>query len=322
MVEWFASIPGGAFPTGQINVLIVLLLYTLLFTVTIAWKNINLQMLRIRPAIILLAIGFSAAFTWQSAMNAPDDLLHITFLNVGTGDAILIKSPTGRYVLIGGGPSSTKLSDALGRRLPMFHRKLDFLVIATPREEQVASLPSIISRFPPDQVLWAGASNASRSARFLQTKLTQAAIPIINTQAGDTLELGGGAQLEVMSSGKRGAVLLLTWNNFSLLLPLGLDFEQIGDLQYGKSVGSVTALVLADNGYTPLNPEEWIEYLNPKIILLGVAAGNYDGLPSQDVLQYLNGYSLKRTDQNGWIMLTTDGDKMWVDVERVWSPIN
>jgi hypothetical protein len=47
-----------------------------------------------------------------------------------------------------------------------------------------------------------------------------------------------------------------------------------------------------------------------------VAAGDPDGLPAQDVLDSLDGYSFLRTDRNGWISVITDGDEMRVDAER------
>ena len=33
-------------------------------------------------------------------------------------------------------------------------------------------------------------------------------------------------------------------------------------------------------------------------------------------MEALQGYTLFRTDQNGWIELTMDGDLMWVEVEK------
>jgi hypothetical protein len=30
----------------------------------------------------------------------------------------------------------------------------------------------------------------------------------------------------------------------------------------------------------------------------------------------MHGYTLLRTDRNGWIELSTDGEQMWVEVER------
>jgi beta-lactamase superfamily II metal-dependent hydrolase len=52
------------------------------------------------------------------------------------------------------------------------------------------------------------------------------------------------------------------------------------------------------------------------VALLSVAAGNREWLPSAETLQALEGYTLLRTDVNGWIQLTTDGTQLWVDVER------
>jgi beta-lactamase superfamily II metal-dependent hydrolase len=40
------------------------------------------------------------------------------------------------------------------------------------------------------------------------------------------------------------------------------------------------------------------------------------GRPDPQVLQALEGRTLLRTDRNGWIELTTDGEQLWVEVER------
>jgi beta-lactamase superfamily II metal-dependent hydrolase len=78
----------------------------------------------------------------------------------------------------------------------------------------------------------------------------------------------------------------------------------------------VTALLLADSGYAPVNPPEWIAALNPQVVILSVAAGDSDGLPDQLVLDSLTGTTLLRTDRNGWITVSTDGIGMWVEVEK------
>jgi beta-lactamase superfamily II metal-dependent hydrolase len=41
-----------------------------------------------------------------------------------------------------------------------------------------------------------------------------------------------------------------------------------------------------------------------------------DGLPSPETVEALEGYSLLRTDLNGWIHLSTDQKQMWVEAER------
>jgi competence protein ComEC len=95
-----------------------------------------------------------------------------------------------------------------------------------------------------------------------------------------------------------------------------LDFENLESLQNDHSLSPVTALSLAESGYAPANPPQWVGGLHPRLILLSVAAGDRDGLPDPETLEAVEGYTLLRTDLNGWIHLSTDGEKMWVEVER------
>jgi len=253
-------------------------------------------------------------------LTTPDGRLHLIVLDVShngqSGEALLIQTPRGRYGLINGGPSPSALSQALGRRLPLGERRLDFLLVANPDTEHIAALPPLLERFPPSQVLWAGLPQASRAARNLQTALQQAGLQPISIQSGQALDLGDGARLQVLHSGQRGAVLWLEWRNFSALLPLGPDTQALEALQKEPGLVPVSALLLADGGYLPLNPPQWLERLRPQMVLLSVASGDRRGLPSPEILQAIAGYSLLRTDQNGWIHLSTDGSRLWVEVEK------
>jgi len=87
-------------------------------------------------------------------------------------------------------------------------------------------------------------------------------------------------------------------------------------LEFGNAIDKVDVLLLADAGYAPSNPPELIENVNPELTVLSVSAGDPNGLPSQDVLDALDGYSLLRTDHSGWIQVITDGEKMRVETER------
>jgi len=108
----------------------------------------------------------------------------------------------------------------------------------------------------------------------------------------------------------------LEYKNFRTLLPISISFEALEELRNGASVGPVSVLSLADSGYAPSNPPEWIAYLNPELILLSVQAGDIDGLPDAETLEIIKDYSLLRTDENGWVEISTNGERMWVNVER------
>jgi competence protein ComEC len=321
----FAGLPGSTLGLGRVSLWWVAAFYLALFGFTFyggrlrAWfaahsggRSLNRTAL---AGAALLGLALLAVLVWRAALSAPDGRLHLTVLDVGSGDALLVLSPTGRYLLIDGGPSPTRLADALGRRLSL-GRRLDWLLVAGGSEEQVAALPALVEHNPPGEVLWAGPTTGSQSARRLQELFSEAEIQPVPAETGHVLDLGDGVRLQVLASGPRGAVLLLEWGSFRALLPVGIDFDTLEELQNDPSLGEVTALLLADSGYAPANPAEWIEKLSPEVVLLSVAAGDREGRPSPEMLHALQGHTLLRTDRNGWIELSTDGEQMWVEVER------
>jgi competence protein ComEC len=316
-VEFFNRFPHGVIVLGDFSFLFVVLFYTVLLFLTFAGPRLK-AVLRpaLAPSAIIAILSIFAYLFWAAAFAAPDGRLHLTFLDVGTADAVLIQTPSGHTILVNGGESPSRLANALGRRLSPFNRGLDWLVVASPQEQQVAALPRILDRFPAENVLWAGNMDASYSAEETGRWLTANQTPVTQAFSTALLDLGDGARLKVLSVSSRGAVLLVEWQGFRALLPIGINFDTLTGLENGKAIGLVTALLLADSGYAPSNPPDWIANLHPQIVILSVAAGDPNGLPDQSLLDELAGTSLLRTDRNGWIEVSTDGEGVWVDVEK------
>jgi len=323
MVELFNAVPHGMIYLGDFSIAVVVLFYAVLFGVTFAGSRLKelfksaLERFRYLPtATVLAALFVCTLFTWRLAADAPDGKLHITFLDVGSADAVLIQTPGGGQILINGGPSASTLSDALGRRLSPLDHNLDWLILASTDEYQVASLPRVLPRYPPKNVLLGANEQASFSSRNVMEWLAGESIPVTRAEEGQTLDLGKGASLKVVSVSSRGAALLIEWSGFRALLPVGENFDTLDQLELGKAVGPVTVLSLAQSGYAQLTPPEWIDNLNPQLVILSVDAGDKEGLPDPETLDALAGHSLLRTDLNGWIELTTDGNALWAKVER------
>jgi competence protein ComEC len=316
-VEFFNHFPHGVIVLGEFSLLFVILFYAILFALTFARVGLN-KSLRVVlvPSVILAILGISTFLAWSAVFTIPDGALHLTFLNVGSADAILIQAPTGRSLLVDGGQSPSTLADALGRRLSPFNRHLDWLVVASPEEQQVAALPNDLDLFPPDNVMWAGNPDASYSSDQVNQWLSENTTPVTPASTGAGLDLGEGATLKVVGVSPRGAALLVEWLGFRALLPVGINLDTMAALDNGKKIGQVSVLLLADSGFGQLNPPDWIAALQPRLAVLSVAAGDPNGLPEQPVLDELAGTTLLRTDRNGWIKVSTDGTRMWVDVEK------
>jgi len=316
VVELFARVPGGVIYTAAASGLFIVSYYAALFAFTFSRPKLVAVTRKLFPVGAVLVLALLAVLAWRAGFQAPDGRLHVTLLDVGSSEAVLIKGPGGRSILVNGGASVSRLSDGLGRRLPLGELQLDWLVVADPDNADLFALPTVLERYPPDNVLWAGPTGGTRAARSLWQSLSAADTPVSLMQAGQRLDLGEGASLSALAVGDRGAVLMLELAHFRLLLPLGLDFDLLEWLDDSQALSSVTVLLLAESGYAPLNPPEWIAALHPQLILLSVSAGDPENLPSPETLRTVEGFSLLRTDQNGWIDLSTDGKQMWVEVER------
>ncbi|HEY43981.1 MAG TPA: hypothetical protein G4O11_08380 [Anaerolineae bacterium] len=324
-VEFFATWPMSVIPLGQVSFFFVAGFY---LTLAFATALVKLPS-ESRPKIIgvisgrvnfpisitLAALALLTILSWKMIVHRPDGRLHITVLDVGSGESVLIQSPTGRFALINGGPSPIALSEALGRRLPVLHRHLDWVVIGGTRDDQVAGLAGVMDRFSIGSVLLAGPPGRSAYRRLIYD-LTEIECPIIPAREGQMLELGDGAWLEVVAIGEHGAVLELTYDRARFLLAPGADPALVNELYKMRSISAVTALLVPDGGYKAVNPSGWLSQLHPLVVLISVEAGNLRGLPSLEVLEAMEGRSVLRTDLNGWIELTTDGERLWAKAER------
>ena len=323
MVELFDRVPHGTLFLGDVSIWFTVFFYVALLSLTFGWSSFKewtrslgqkAGSVGVGSVLVILVIGL--LLVWRAAASLPDQLLHITFLDVGSADAVLIQTPGGKSVLINGGASVTILADELGRRISAFDRRLDWLVVAATDEEQVAALPRVLERYPPDQVLWSGNAQASFSSLVLKEYLATKQILVTNAEVGQVLDLGDGGTLKVLTVGPRGSVLLIEYKNFRAVLPVGMSFEALDELRSGASIGPVSVLSLADSGYAASNPDEWFANLNPELVVLSVDAADENGMPDGEVLKAVKDYSLLRTDESGWIEITTDGTQMWVNVER------
>jgi hypothetical protein len=113
---------------------------------------------------------------------------------------------------------------------------------------------------------------------------------------------------QVLATSRSGAVLQLEWRNFRTLLPIGLDNNLCQALLEEPGSMPVNAFLLAGSGAAELTPPEWLQVWEPQVVLLSVGTGDRRALPAPQVLQAMQGYTLLRSDQNGWVQLSTDGE--------------
>ncbi|MBI2331720.1 MAG: ComEC/Rec2 family competence protein, partial [Chloroflexi bacterium] len=244
VVEFFDNVPNGVIVLRDVPLWIIYMTYASLLLVTFNWSAIQTwfksaaSALRAAALTLAFAVTFICMMTfWSASAKSGDGQFHIIFLEAGSADAVLIQTPEGRNILVNGGASASELSDELGRRLPFFTRKLDWLIIASTEDDQLASLPRIVERYEPENVLWSGNVQASFSSRLLDEYFAQNEILVSLAEAGQRLDLGDGAFIEVQAEGPRGSVLLIKYGSFRALLPIGVSEGTFESLEFGNTIG-------------------------------------------------------------------------------------
>ena len=136
-------------------------------------------------------------------------------------------------------------------------------------------------------------------------------------EPGHRLALGQGAFLEILSVSESGALIMVQWDSARFLLAPGADPDLILNSLDDPRLRSVSTVLLPAGGYAAVNPDEWLAHLNPGVVLLSLRTGEMPVELPQSISYPLLNRSILRTDLNGTIDLTTDGSKLWIEVERV-----
>jgi competence protein ComEC len=277
---------------------------------------------------LILPLLVVAILVWSVALTTPDDKLHVSFLDVGQGDAILIQTPNGQDILIDGGPDPQKINLELSKKLPFWDRTIDLVICTQPHADHVTGLVEVIQRYKVKQALDPEVSYNSSIYQEWLSVVEDKGIEYNIARAGQEIDLGNGIEMEVLNPPEglfeetshdvdnNGVVLRLTWGKVSFLFTADIreeaEFELIGQRANLKS----TVLKVAHHGSETSTTSQFLAAVDPEVAVISVGAENPFGHPSPEVMERLidrlGEDNVYRTDEDGSIEFITDGEKLWL----------
>lgn len=332
-VEKLAQLPGAMVPVPHITPGLLLLYYAtaLSAAVVAGWESdrrrqVWLRARRAAPAhVSIFALALLAILTWAAVFSLPDGRLHVHFLDVGQGDAILIYSPTGKRVLIDGGEDGPTLLSLVDRRLPFWSRRLDALIATHGDVDHVGGLHAAFGHYRVATVLDAGFDSDSDLAGRWARGVIDAGARRVTAAAGMVVDLGDGAYLEVLhppagahnpdwSDNDGSVVVRLVFDQVAMLLPG--DLERDGErslLAAGYDLHSAV-LKVAHHGAATATGETFLDAVSPSLAVISVGASNRYNHPAGATLRRLEDRqsAVWRTDEVDTIEVVTDGRRVWV----------
>ena len=280
----------------------------------------------------LVPLLLVAILVWIAAITTPDTKLHVFFLDVGQGDAILIQTPSHHNILIDGGPSPEAITTELGSRLTFWGRTIDLVVLTHPHDDHIAGLVEVLRRYEVKQVLEIGMKYESPAYSEWLKLIEEKGIKRTIAEAGQRIELGAGIWLDILHPpadllqgtdsdvDNNGVVLRLVYGEISFLLTA--DIYQEGEqclLGQGVELES-TVLKVAHHGADTSSSPSFLDAVSPQLAVISVGEDNLYNLPDQEVRdrleQRLGQDRVYLTSERGTVELISDGHKLWLKTEH------
>ncbi len=241
-------------------------------------------------------VCISAVALWMWSSSPPAVLV----LDVGDGQAVLLRGPHGT-VLVDGGPSQAKLAADLGTQLPPWQHTLDGLVITAPGLGHSAGLAGFDRASATVVVPNADLTGSAWRTVALEQVARGASVEAV--QAGASMRIAGFV-VEVLSPerGAPGDVTGAADLAFRAVAPSGRSFCDLSDLDLDAQTvaasrfrGTCTYVLLPNGGRSALSPDLARVTIAPATQLVASrGAGRLaSGFPA----------NVLRTDQEGTITL-------------------
>lgn len=325
VVSFFAKMPFTCIYLPPPPFLCVLIYYLLLFYLIKKRFVLALSPKQLRYAATLIAL-FAVMVAGSHLLGIIRSPLEIVVLDVGQGDSIFIKSPTGRTLLIDGG-DNTKGRD-MGARVvvPFLQKKgvnkLDLVVLTHPHGDHVGGLPEVLKKIKVGLVVDPGQKCDSALYAYFKKLIAEKKIPFRVVRRGDEIDLGEGILAKVLhprappieesALNNNSIVLRLVYKDFSMLLCGDLEIEGEEDLiKCGIELKS-RIIKVGHHGSKTASSKSFLRAVSPELAVISCGKKNKFGHPHKAALKKLQDQRIRilRTDKNGAVTIKTNGKKV------------
>jgi competence protein ComEC len=291
---------------------------------------------RARLPALLVGTAALTATAWAPLWPGRDSgVAELHLLDVGQGDAVAVRTPRGRWLLVDTG-RRWHGGDAGARTVvPWLRRRggaLVALMLTHPHADHVGGAATVLARLQPAEVWDPGFALGSRVYREVLTQARRRRTRWRRVAPGDSLVVDG-VVATVLAPDSVWTASLSDPNLASLVLSVRIGHVRIlltGDaeapeeawlLERANRDPALAPLLRADvlkvghHGSRTSTTAAFLAAVRPRLALVSVGAGNPYGHPSPEVMQRLTdgGARVVRTDQSGPVVVRVSGARITVE---------
>ncbi len=255
--------------------------------------------------------------------------LALHFLDVGQGDGAVLRTPGGRWILVDAGPAGAR-SDAGSRVVAPFlerrgARSLAAAIVSHAHADHLGGVPAVLRRVPAGLVVEPGSPVADEAYLSFLDLLADSGTRWHPARAGECFRLDGVTFTVLHPEpgwpgwgedvNEDSLVLLVEYGGFQALFAGDAGFP--AERALARRLRPVDLLKVGHHGSRGSTGAEWLERLRPVVAVISVGRNEY-GHPAPETLARLQarGISVRRTDREGTLSVTTDGRAMTVRSAR------
>ena len=258
--------------------------------------------------------------------TAPEVPLEIRFLDVGQGDATLLRTTVGDILIDAGSDAE---QDRLCLRLEQLGvTSLELAVFTHSDEDHIGGADGVLRQFPTKTVWISRFFQENEATLRLLSAANDTGAEIVSAFAG-TQGVFGETVLTVFSplgsmegadDNDRSIVLKLCCNRVSAML-MGDAAEYTESLlldSYERVHFDSDLLKVGHHGASTSGGRRFLEAVSPKYAVISCEDGNFYGHPHGDTVARLEeiGAEVLRTDLLGDVVFYSDGQELWRPGER------
>ena len=255
----------------------------------------------------------------------PPTTLELRALDVGQGDALLLRLDD-RTLLVDAGPDAQTVRETILPRLrAMQVVRLDYLVLTHPDADHIGGAPELMRTLPVGQVVvWDAPSDHPVFQEVLRLA-GELPVPVRSVRQGDRLSWHPAVETQVLnpaagdcSDNDLSVVLRVVYGNAVFLLTGDLEQSVESELIRQALPLAADVLKVGHHGSDTSSSPAFLDRVAPQVAIVLAGRDNSFGHPREAVLDRLldRGVAVFRTDLSGDVAVCTDGDVITVQLER------
>lgn len=269
----------------------------------------------------ILFIAFLAIFALLFAAHSieTDANLKVYFLDVGQGDAIYIRTPSGHDMLIDGGPSSVILR-RLAEVMPWYDKSIDVVVETHPDADHIGGLPHVFERYEVGRFIEPGIESKNAIDDEIRRLLKLEKITSELGRRGTRINFGDGSYFDILYpiddvSGLKdpndASIIGQMWYGSTSVMLTGDAPKSVENILVELDGEKLHSQILkaGHHGSKTSSGEAFVKLVDPEFAIISSGKDNRYRHPNIETLETLNAFKIPflNTAEEGTIEFVSDG---------------